>query len=80
MSELRVIHSEPVIAEGMIDILEEALVRAKSGELSSLAICYATRDGMTGRGWSQTPNMALMAGAIAVLQAKFMKSWLKDNE
>lgn len=70
---LRVIEAEPAGSE-IIERLEEALEKARAGELSSIAIATVYRDGCVGKSWSSPPNASLLIGSIARLQAALIRT------
>jgi hypothetical protein len=66
-ADLRVIEAEPPSADA-IERLEEALVSAKEGRVSSVAIAIVYRDGSMGRAWSACPSLSCLIGAVTRLQ------------
>jgi hypothetical protein len=73
---LSVITSEPVSPD-IVHYLEMALVMAKAGELSSIALSYVFRDGSPGRGWSSPPSTAALIGSLAITQALLAQSMIE---
>lgn len=59
-----------------IEVLEELLNRAKSGEIINIACAYVFKDGSTGSKRSDTNCSAIMMGAIEVLKHRFVEDWL----
>lgn len=72
MIKLRAIDAEP-LGDDVIATLEEALAKAKAGDLSSVGLVVVYRDGTTGRAWSKAPSVTLLAGAAARLQYALLK-------
>jgi hypothetical protein len=66
-AELRVLDAEPP-ASDTVAKLEEALERARSGQLSSVAIAVVYRDGTCGQCWSQAPSLSCLIGAVTRMQ------------
>lgn len=66
-AQLTAIDAEPLGGE-IIERLEEALEKARAGELSSVAVCVVYRDGSTGNSWSTAPSLALLIASAARLQ------------
>lgn len=56
------------IVESVIARLEEALERAREGEIVALAIATIEKDGSTGCSWSETDDFGRLLGSIARLQ------------
>lgn len=50
--------------EGVVEILEEALERARNGEFSSVTVVWVLRDGACGDRHSFLPNTSTMLGAM----------------
>ena len=73
MADLRVIDAAPV-SKSIIEVLEEALEKAKNDDLSSVAIAWIYRDGAPGWNWSETPNTSTMIGAIERLKADIIRN------
>jgi hypothetical protein len=69
MAELRTIDAEPV-ADDVVDTLERALVKARAGELSAVAIAVVYRDGASGSSWSHMHSIPAMIGSVSRLQHK----------
>ncbi|MDB5707868.1 MAG: hypothetical protein JWN66_4984 [Sphingomonas bacterium] len=69
-NELRVITAEPP-GEGVIDLLEAALERAKKREISSIALALVDRDGCCESGWSFAPSQTILVGAISRLLHRY---------
>lgn len=67
------IHPEPS-GQGIVELLEHLLARAKAGEFSSLSVAYVYRDASVGCSWSRLPNQILMLGAISRLAHKLNRS------
>ena len=72
MPDLHVLEAEP-IGEDVVAKLEEALTKAKAGEISSVAIAIVHRDGSTNYSWSKAPSMSLLIGCTARLQAGLIR-------
>jgi hypothetical protein len=70
--ELQAIQPEPP-AEDLIELLEDALEKARDGKLSAVALAVVYRDGNTGHGWSRVPHVSLLAGALARVQHQFLQ-------
>ena len=62
-AELRVIPSQSE-GVGVVELLEDALARARKGEYSSLVIVYVDREGCTGHGWSKLHSRSTQIGAL----------------
>jgi hypothetical protein len=56
------------IHESVVDRLEEALERARAGEVASVALAFVSSDGSTWCSWSETDDFARQLGSIARLQ------------
>jgi len=69
MTSLRVLDPEPPAAN-VIETLEDALVEARQGRLSSVAVAIVYRDGAAGGTWSELPSRVAMLGSIARLNHK----------
>lgn len=67
------------IETDMVARLEDLLVRAKAGELSSVAFAWVERDGTTGSDFSKAPYASQLAGSISALQFKYHSSWLSPQ-
>jgi hypothetical protein len=72
MADVRVLDAEPCGTD-TVKKLEEALEKAKAGQLSSVAIAVVYRDGTCGRSWSTAPNLSCIIGSIARLQYAVME-------
>ena len=72
MSELEVINAEP-LGDDIVGKFEEALERARAGELSSAAIAVVYRDGSTGSSWSKPSSLGLLLGSVTRLQSRLLK-------
>lgn len=70
--KLRVIDAEP-LGEDVVQKLEEALVEARAGKLSSVAVAVVYRDGCTGTSWSNPPSIGLLLAAATRLQYRLLK-------
>jgi hypothetical protein len=65
MADLRVLTTRPQdIAEDVLAILEEALERAKKGEVKAVAIAEVCHDGSTVHSWSKGDGLSALQGAI----------------
>jgi hypothetical protein len=73
---LSVINAEPV-SPNIVHFLETALVMARAGELSSIALSYVFRDGSPGRGWSSPPSTGALIGSLAITQALLTRSMVE---
>jgi hypothetical protein len=69
MAPLSVINAEPP-AQDVIATLERALVLARAGDLSSVALAFVHRDGAVSAEWSALPSRPAMLGAISRLAHK----------
>lgn len=65
-AQLHSIDAEP-LGTGIVEMLEEVLVEAREGKLSSVALATVLRDGTTVSRWSYVPSYGLMLGAITRL-------------
>lgn len=65
--KLRCIDAEPIGAD-VVSKLEQALERAKAGELSSVAVTVVYRDGACGYSWSSAPSISCLVGAVTRMQ------------
>lgn len=72
MPDLSVIDAEP-LGGSIIAILEEALLKAQRGELSSAAVAFVHRDGVVGWNWSEAPNTSTLIGAIERMKADLIR-------
>lgn len=68
-AQLIPIDAEPP-GKGIVELLEEALAKARAGELSSAAVVMIYRDGAQGHLWSFAPSIGLLAGAVNRLSYK----------
>lgn len=75
MAELTVIEPEPP-GNGVVEYLEHCLKKAKSGEISAVAVAYVYRDGSTGSGYSEQHNLATTVGAVRALETKLVRDML----
>ncbi len=73
MPDLHVIDAEPLGAD-VIATLEAALEKARTGEISSVAVAVVERDGSVNRTWSTPPSLSLLIGAVARLQAALIRA------
>lgn len=73
--KLDVISSMPV-GDCIIDKLNQVIDRARSGELSMVAIATVERDGSPGRVWSFAHNTATILGAIELMKAEIIEQWM----
>lgn len=69
MADLRAIDAEP-LAANIIEVLEEALNRARAGKLSSVGLALVYRDGTIGAMWSDLPSRPAMLGSVSRLAHK----------
>jgi hypothetical protein len=69
---LKVINAEP-LGRDIIAKLEDALAKARAGELSSIGLAVVYRDGSTGTGWSDAPSIGLLIAATTRLQHRLLK-------
>lgn len=76
MTKLSVIEAEAVSPD-LVETLEEALAKAKAGELSSVALAVVYRDGCINWAWSTPPSFGLLLGAVNRLAHKLNVS--KDD-
>lgn len=65
-AELRVLDAEPP-GQGVVERLEEALEKARAGEISSIALAVVYRDGSVSGSWSDAPNRMLLLGSLSRL-------------
>jgi hypothetical protein len=63
MADLHVLEAE-AISPDLVQTLEEALAKAKAGELSSVAIAVVYRSGCINWAWSTPPSFGLLLGAV----------------
>jgi hypothetical protein len=75
-AKIRVLEAEPPGTDTVAK-LEEALERAKKGELSSVAFAVVYRDGTCGHGWSKAPSLSCLIGAVARLQYS-LTAWAEE--
>jgi len=73
MTKLHVLTPEP-LGENIIELLEYALVEARAGRLSSIAIATVDRDGCTESAHSAPPSYGLLIGAVARLQHRLIEA------
>lgn len=76
-ADVEVLQSEPV-GEDVIAKLEEVLVQAREGKISSVAIAVVFRDGASGRSWSTAPRITALAGSIALLLHAYSDHYFTD--
>jgi len=78
MVDLRVLETfRDEVNQAVVDILEEALDRAKRGELAGVAIASVKSDKMTASTvFAKTDSLPALIGAVAILQNRL----LTDNE
>lgn len=69
MADLVALDAEPAAAD-VIVTLEAALDQARSGDLSSVSLAYAHRDGAVSCAWSELPSRPAMLGSISRLAHK----------
>lgn len=62
------------IQQGVIDMLEDLLARAKQGEIDEIIVGISLRDGTLEDKWSGSMDRRAMLGWIEVLKYRFM-SW-----
>jgi hypothetical protein len=60
----------------VIDIIEDALQKAKDGEIASVLIACLLTDGTTCHSFSNTNSSAAMMGAIEAAKYRFLNRWL----
>jgi hypothetical protein len=68
---VRLIPPSAQTAKSVIEMLEEALRRAEAGDIASAALCYTTKDGGVGTGFSDADHFGALLGAIGLLQYRF---------
>lgn len=73
MPELHVINAEPA-GQVVVRVLKDALVRARNGEISSVAIALVERDGGAQWDWSHAPNISTLIGAVERMKADLIRS------
>lgn len=76
MAELRAITCEPPGLD-IVPLLESLIERAKAGELSSVAVAYVSREGVTNQEWSTAPSIGTLIGSVAVLQHRLAERLLE---
>lgn len=69
-AQLHTITAEPQ-GVGIVELLEEYLVQAKEGKLSSIAVAAIDREGCSDVGWSRAPSGMLLVGAISRLLYRY---------
>jgi hypothetical protein len=67
ITNVKVLDAEPVGADTVAK-LEEALEKARAGQLSSVALAVVYRDGTSGRAWSSAPSLSCLIGAVVRLE------------
>ena len=72
MAELRTITCEPP-GQDIVPLLESLIERANAGELSSVAVAYVSREGVTNQEWSAPPSLATLIGSVASLQHRLLE-------
>lgn len=69
----------PDINQDAIDLLEKMLHRARTGEITSVAIAATTSDGSTITSNSSTPCLSLLLGGVSVLLHRCLHSAFGDT-
>lgn len=69
-AELCVITAEP-LGDTVVSLLEDALERAKRGEISSAAFAMVDRDGCSEIGWSYAHSRVALVGSIQRLLHRY---------
>ncbi len=69
---LSVIQPEPR-ADGVVELLEHLLEKARNGEISSLCTAYVYRDGYSGHQRSAVPHFSILLGAIERMKYELLK-------
>lgn len=73
MPSFSVLDAEPV-GESVVKLLENIMLRAQKGELSSVAIAVVERDGTADWDWSQAPNTSTLIGSVERMKADLIRS------
>lgn len=76
MAPLREITCEPP-NETIVPLLESLIERAKSGELSAVAVALVDREGCTGQEWSKLHSFGTMIGSVATLQHRLIERMIE---
>lgn len=64
--------SEPADASVIVR-LEEALVAAREGRFSAVAMAFVYRDGSTGDSWSEVHSIGTLIGAVSLLHTRLCR-------
>lgn len=78
MAELRVIEPDDP-AENVIAVLEEVLELARAGELSSVGIAMAYRDGRTGQRLSDTPFVGVLIASAGIMHHRLIAELIEES-
>lgn len=70
----------PVVNEGAITVLEDALALARSGVIDAVAIAYVRPDGAVNSCYSDSRNAVTLLGALDILGARMRRRMLADEE
>lgn len=73
MPDLHVLNAEPP-GQAVVKVLQDALARARKGELSSVAVALVERDGTSQWDWSMAPNISTLIGAVERMKADLIRS------
>lgn len=73
-SNIHLLETYPVqVQKDVIEVLEEALAKAREGEFKAVCICYVNKNDEAGRHWSMTADAAAMVGSLALAQARYIE-------
>lgn len=82
MSVINLWTGEPASAAGNDDLvrqLEEALERAKSGQITAMGMAYVNADGTIATRWSGGDQGVPMMAAVSMLQHEFLAGFAQGN-
>jgi hypothetical protein len=78
MTELRAIEPHP-IGEDVVEVLEEMLARARTGDFSSVVVVALRRDGESEWSRSRVHSWHSLTGAVAAAQHTLMRQWMEPD-
>ena len=74
-ADLLLLQTRPAITtQSVIDAIEEALVHAKAGEITSICICTVNRDNSIGRNWSESDQLPQLLGSLTAAIHRLMET------
>ena len=74
-ADLRLLQTRPAeITKSVIDALEDTLVHAKAGEITSICICTVNRDNSFGRNWSESDQLPQLLGSLTMAAYRLMET------